>query len=160
MGLGLNACDLRKPPLKNLPVFLFFFMHSSVWCDLIPIVFLRLTGTLFCAQDGVRFSDAEASLLLRHIVKIGCEPGAVGMMAGGASPMDPLFWVLHPMFEKALHVLWMSPKFRDAYSFAWTDGSCDGSRLDDQLPFTGELSRASACLPACLRSVSDVTFST
>ena len=82
-------------------------------------------------------SDADTSLLLRYIVKIGCEPGAVGMMAGGASPMDPLFWVLHPMFEKALHVLWMSPKYRDAYSFAWSDGSCDGSKLNDPLPFTG-----------------------
>eukprot|EP00904_Undaria_pinnatifida_P014260 jgi/Undpi1/9965/HiC_scaffold_28.g12419.m1 len=88
------------------------------------------------AQDGVRFSDADSSLLMRYIAKIGCEPGAVGMMAGGASPMDPLFWVLHPVFEKALHVLLMSPKYRDSYNLEWSDGSCDGSRLNDALPFT------------------------
>ena len=119
------------------------------WCRLGCCCLCLCLCLCCCAQDGVRLSDAEASLLLRYIVKIGCEPGAVGMMAGGASPMDPLFWVLHPMFEKALHVLWMSPKYRDAYSFAWIDGSCDGSRLNDPLPFTGTL-RLPACLPACL----------
>lgn len=71
------------------------------------------------------------------MVKIGCEPGAVGSMCGGASPMDPLFWVVHPIFEKALHVLWMSPRYRDAYSFEWVDGTSNGSRLEDPLPFTG-----------------------
>ncbi|CAN0399674.1 unnamed protein product, partial [Hapterophycus canaliculatus] len=75
-------------------------------------------------------------LLLRHVVKIGCEPGAVGTMVGGTSPMDPLFWVLHPLFEKALHVLWMSPQFRDTYNFDWIDGSCVGSKIDDRVPFT------------------------
>ena len=53
--------------------------------------------------------------------------------------MDPIFWVLHPIFEKALHVLWMSPRFRDAYSFEWEDGLSNGSRLSDFLPFTGGL---------------------
>lgn len=89
-------------------------------------------------QDGVRLDDDDTMLLFRHLVKIGCEPGAVGHMSSGASPMDPIFWVLHPIFEKALHVLWMSPKFRDKYTFEWEDGSCNGSKLYDRLPFTGE----------------------
>lgn len=75
--------------------------------------------------------------LLRQLAKIGCEPGTVGAMCTGASPMDPMFFVLHPMFEKALHVLWMSPQFRDSYSFDWVDGTCQGSKLEDPLPFTG-----------------------
>lgn len=95
---------------------------------------------MLLAQDGVRLDDDATMLLLRYVVKLGCEPSAVGSMVGGISPQDPLFFVLHPMFEKALHVLWMSPKFRDSYSFEWEDGSCTGSKLDDSLPFTGELS--------------------
>lgn len=92
-----------------------------------------------CAkQDGVRLGDDATMLLLRHVVKLGCEPSAVGAMIGGASPMDPLFFMLHPLFEKGLHVLWMSPAFRDRYSFEWEDGSCTGSRLEDLMPFSGE----------------------
>lgn len=91
------------------------------------------------AQDGVRLDDDATMLLLRYVVKIGCEPSALGSMVGGISPQDPLFFVLHPIFEKGLHVLWMSPKFRDRYTFAWVDGACTGSKLDDSLPFTGAL---------------------
>lgn len=78
-------------------------------------------------------------LLLRYIVKLGCEPSSVGTMCGGASPMDPIFWMLHPIFEKALHVLWQSPQYRDTYDFTWEGGTCHGSKLNDGLPFTGEL---------------------
>lgn len=88
-------------------------------------------------QDGVRLDGDATMLLLRYVVKLGCEPSAVGSMVGGISPQDPLFFVLHPIFEKGLHVLWMSPKFRDSYSFEWQDGACNGSKLDDFLPFTG-----------------------
>ncbi|CAM9782570.1 unnamed protein product [Ectocarpus sp. 12 AP-2014] len=89
-------------------------------------------------QNGERLDDDATMFLLRQVVKLGCEPGAVGVMVGGVSPMDPLFWVLHPLFEKALHVLWMSPTYRDGYSFDWTDGSCSGSKVDDVLPFTAQ----------------------
>eukprot|EP00903_Cladosiphon_okamuranus_P019564 g17994.t1 len=87
-------------------------------------------------QDGVRLDDDSTMLLLRYVVKLGCEPSAVGSMVGGISPQDPLFFVLHPIFEKGLHVLWMSPRFRDSYSFEWEDGACNGSKLDDFLPFS------------------------
>lgn len=92
---------------------------------------------MLLAQDGVRLDDDSTVLLLRHVVKLGCEPSALGSMVGGISPLDPLFFVLHPIFEKALHVLWMSPKFRESFSFEWEDGSCNGSKLDDNQPFTG-----------------------
>lgn len=51
--------------------------------------------------------------------------------------MDPIFWVLHPMFEKALHLLLLSPEYSSAYDFTWEDSSCYGSGLTDRLPFTG-----------------------
>ncbi|CAN0323954.1 unnamed protein product [Pylaiella littoralis] len=90
-------------------------------------------------KDGERMSDEEAIFLMRYMVKIGCEPGSVGYMSTGASPMDPIFWVLHPMFEKALHILWLSPKYSETFDFEWVDGSCSGSGYTDKLPFTTEL---------------------
>lgn len=125
-------------PLCASSLFVFFFLG----CRLSPsrartrlLTFPHDRGTR--AQDGVRLGDDETMLLLRYIVKLGCEPGAVGTLCGGSSPMDPIFWILHPIFEKALHVLWMSPQYRDSYNFEWKDGTCHGSKLDDDLPFTG-----------------------
>eukprot|EP00904_Undaria_pinnatifida_P001214 jgi/Undpi1/11093/HiC_scaffold_30.g13391.m1 len=87
-------------------------------------------------QDGEPLKEEELILLLRFILTVGCEPADTGAMATGASPMDPLFWVLHPMFERALHALWLSPEYRDTYDFSWVDGDCYGSGLTDNLPFT------------------------
>ena len=75
--------------------------------------------------------------MLRYIITVGCEPANTGAMATGASPMDPLFWVLHPFFERALHALWLSPEYRDEYDFSWVGSDCYGSGLTDQLPFSG-----------------------
>lgn len=103
-------------------------------------------------QDGVRMDDESTMQLLRALVKLGCEPRSVGYMSGGASPMDPIFWVLHQMFEKAMHILWLSPHWRDTYNMEWVDGSCNGSKLNDQLPFTGEAFFFSCFLLWCCRS--------
>lgn len=81
-------------------------------------------------------------LLLRQMMAIGCQPGSVGAMATGASPLDPIFWVLHPAFEKALHILELSPSYRDTYDMTWVDSPCNnkiGGSLTDPLPFTGLL---------------------
>ncbi|CAN0307687.1 unnamed protein product [Ectocarpus sp. 6 AP-2014] len=86
-------------------------------------------------QDGRRMSDEHAMFLMRTLVKIGCEPGAVGTMSSTASPVDPLFWVLHPLFDKAMHILLLSPKY-DEYTMEWVDGECPGSGYTDELPIT------------------------
>ncbi|CAM9998005.1 unnamed protein product, partial [Ectocarpus fasciculatus] len=86
--------------------------------------------------DQNRLGDEENLLLMRYLVKIGCEPGAVGSMTTLASPLDPLFYMLHSMFEKALHIVWLSPKYRDSFSMDWADGPCPGSGYTDELPFT------------------------
>ncbi len=39
---------------------------------------------------------------------------------------------------QALHILWLSPKYRDTYTFEWIDGGCPGSGYKEELPFTGE----------------------
>ncbi|CAM9438226.1 unnamed protein product, partial [Ectocarpus sp. 12 AP-2014] len=86
-------------------------------------------------QDNHRMSDEHAMFLMRTLVKIGCEPGAVGMMSTAASPVDPIFWVLHPLFEKAMHILLLSPKYNE-YTMEWVDGECTGSGYTDELPIT------------------------
>eukprot|EP00904_Undaria_pinnatifida_P001215 jgi/Undpi1/11094/HiC_scaffold_30.g13392.m1 len=87
-------------------------------------------------QDGVPLTDKEFMLLLRFILTVGCKPANIGAMSTGASPTDPLFWMIHPMFERALHVLWLSPEYKDTYDFSWTGSGCYGSALTDNLPFT------------------------
>lgn len=86
--------------------------------------------------------DEESTFfLLRQTMVVACEPGTVGMMATGASSLDPIFWVLHPTFEKALHILKLSPGYRDTFDFTWVGKKCSydqsGWRLLDEVPFTG-----------------------
>lgn len=78
---------------------------------------------------------------MRTMIKVACEPGSVGAMCAGNSPNDPIFWVIHPIMEKALHVLELAPNLRDGYTFEWVNGTCDGSRIYDEVPFTGEMSK-------------------
>ncbi|CAM9966345.1 unnamed protein product [Scytosiphon promiscuus] len=96
--------------------------------------------TLGFMQDGERLDDDSTMLLLRQMMVIGCEPGKVGAMSTGASPMDPIFWVIHTGFEKAQHILQLSPGYRDSYDFEWVVADCgegvSGGELDDTFPFT------------------------
>ncbi|CAN0296786.1 unnamed protein product [Pylaiella littoralis] len=92
-------------------------------------------------QDGTRLDEDSTMLLLRQLMVIGCEPGKMGAMSTGASPLDPIFWVLHTGFEKASHIVQLSPGYRDAYDFAWVDSDrcsegSSGSKLTDLYPFT------------------------
>lgn len=93
-------------------------------------------------KNGDRLDERSQYLLLRTLMVIGCEPGSVGQMSTGASPMDPIFWVLHPAFEKATHILYLSPRYRDTYDFSWVDADCDtssGGLENDTYPFTGAM---------------------
>lgn len=76
---------------------------------------------------------------MRQLMVIAFQPGA---LTGGAAPLDPIFWVLHPIMEKALHVLKLVPDLSDAYDFSWVDHDCgngvSGGGLDDKLPVSGE----------------------
>ncbi|CAM9741455.1 unnamed protein product [Pylaiella littoralis] len=91
-------------------------------------------------QDGTRLDDDSALLLLRQLMLIGCEPGKLGAMATGASPYDPVFWALHAGFEKANHILQLSPQYRDTFDFSWVDTDCGdgvaGGGFYDRYPFT------------------------
>lgn len=89
-------------------------------------------------------ADGVTTLLLRVLIMIGCEPGSIGGFTFIASPTDPIFWVVHQTFEKAMHILQLSAGFLETYDFAWDGGTCFGSFLDDKLPFTGMSARCAS----------------
>ena len=88
----------------------------------------------------MRFDTNSTVGLLRQLLVVACEPGALGAMAGDAAPMDPIFFALHPTFEKALHILSLSPSYQH-YEWNWVEHYCgdgvSGGGLHDKLPFTG-----------------------
>jgi hypothetical protein len=63
-------------------------------------------------------------------------PGWSGQLSTGAAINDPIFWVIHPMFDRAWHVLLLSSKFQ-SYNLTWVDKGCTGSGWNDELPFEG-----------------------
>lgn len=99
----------------------------------------RVSYDMFPLKNGERMDEASSIHIMRQMMVVGCEPGAVGAMCGGASPLDPIFWVLHAAFEKAQHILMLSPSYRETYDMTWVNGTCDGSKLGDKLPFTGTI---------------------
>lgn len=82
--------------------------------------------------------DEEAIFLLRTLIHVGCAPGSMGTLTFNASPSDPIFWTLHQIFEKGTHVLQLSSKYLETYDYTWVDLECHGSKLFDDMPFTGQ----------------------
>eukprot|EP00752_Nemacystus_decipiens_P007679 g6864.t2 len=91
-------------------------------------------------QDGEPLSEESNFLLQRTLLKIACEPGILGAMSVGPSILDPVFWALHPAFEKATQILQLSPTYKDTYDFTWVGKDCgtgvSGGDVDDTMPFT------------------------
>ncbi|CAB1103907.1 TYR [Ectocarpus sp. CCAP 1310/34] len=91
-------------------------------------------------QDGVRLEHDDNMLLMRTLLTLGCEPGALGAMSVGPSILDPVFWALHPIFEKATQLLQLSPTYKDTYDFTWVGIDCgdgvSGGQVDETMPFT------------------------
>ena len=57
-------------------------------------------------------SAARTGAPLRRLyLKVLNAPGQFGVMGTGAAAKDPLFWVMHPLFEKAWQVLRLAPAF-------------------------------------------------
>ena len=53
-------------------------------------------------------------------------PGVYGQMATGAAPNDPIFWPIHPLFEKAWQVLRLAPAF-EGFNTTWVNKLASGS---------------------------------
>ena len=83
--------------------------------------------------------DTERSYLFnRLMLKWGSSPGFAGAMGGGPASNDPIFWVIHPLFEKAAHAWLLSDALSGGKYKGWTDsGACPGtgSSHNDTMPF-------------------------
>ena len=48
---------------------------------------------------------------------------------------------LHPLFEKATHILQLSPTYKDTYDFTWVGKDCgdgiSGGQIYEEMPFSG-----------------------
>jgi hypothetical protein len=60
--------------------------------------------------------------------------GDYGIMMSGAAVNDPIFWVMHPMFDKAIQALRLSSKY-NANGFEWNNMKSD-MKFEGVTPFT------------------------
>ncbi len=82
---------------------------------------------------GLSGQDEEA--FFRWLLKFACHAGKMGSMATGASANDPLFWPLHPVFDRAWMYLRLAPEFA-TFNHTWPGGStCYGHNWHDLLNF-------------------------
>ena len=81
--------------------------------------FFALAGDVACARrrrPPPRVSESRRS-------DVPQANGAVGALATGAAPNDPLFWPLHPAFDRILALARLGGARLDE---AWPDGTCAG----------------------------------
>ena len=83
-------------------------------------------------------TDAQDRELKRLYLRLLREPGNFGVFATGAAANDPLFWVMHPLFEKAWQVLRLAPAYA-AWNMTWDNhvkaSTCDGMGWQSTTPF-------------------------
>jgi len=78
--------------------------------------------------------NTKLDLLNRLILKTVLFQGSYGIMMTGAAPTDPLFWVMHPIFDKATHVLRLSSRY-NTQSFVWNNIK-GFEKYNEMTPFT------------------------
>jgi hypothetical protein len=84
-------------------------------------------------------NDEEASeTLVPWLVQYSCSPGIMTQFtASSSSTNDPIFSVVHNLFERFFHLYRVSAEFSD-FDWSWTDdSSCYGRSWNDTLPFYG-----------------------
>ena len=79
--------------------------------------------------------DGEQTALNMWLLNHTCHVGQTGHATSLGSPNDPLFWVIHPIFDNMLHVLRMSPDLEGQFDMSWVSTGCHGAGWDDALPF-------------------------
>jgi hypothetical protein len=92
-----------------------------------------------CHPAGV--TAAQKAKLDKLVLKTVLWPGYYSDMATGAASIDPLFWVMHQMFDKATHALRLSPVY-NAGKMEWNNGGGDSSQglgWNATTPFTSAI---------------------
>lgn len=96
-------------------------------------------------KDGEYFfrglTSEQTCAVNRLVLKTIIYPGEFGVMGGGGSPNDPLFFVIHQIFEKMTQVLRLSPRYRELNT-TWDNtalGNLTGFGWNSKTPFTARL---------------------
>jgi hypothetical protein len=71
-------------------------------------------------KTGGAIDNIKLRALNVLLMKTTLFPGTFGIMTSGAAANDPLFWVMHQLFDKALHALRLSPRF-NKNGFKWNN---------------------------------------
>mmetsp|Transcript_30581 Transcript_30581/g.39422 ORF Transcript_30581/g.39422 Transcript_30581/m.39422 type:complete len:661 (+) Transcript_30581:40-2022(+) len=84
--------------------------------------------------DHLPMDNTKLDLLNRLMLKTILFQGSYGIMMTGAAPTDPLFWVMHPIFDKATHALRLSPRY-SGDGFVWNNMK-GFEKFESMTPFT------------------------
>merc|ERR1711988_533921 len=88
-----------------------------------------------CDYKFANMTSDENREFFVFLLRYACNPGKMGAMSTGAAAADPLFWPIHPLFDR----LWAFVRLDEAYSgfnHTWVDDdSCQGRSADDVMPW-------------------------
>ena len=89
------------------------------------------------ARERARGARGRSGVFSR--AQIVADPGVTGPMGMGAATLDPVFWPMHGMFEKAWQVLRLSEQFA-SFNLTWNNQgaspSCKGVGWHEATPFS------------------------
>mmetsp|Transcript_30571 Transcript_30571/g.39395 ORF Transcript_30571/g.39395 Transcript_30571/m.39395 type:complete len:278 (+) Transcript_30571:2-835(+) len=93
--------------------------------------------------DNLPMDNAKLDLLNKLMLKTILFQGSYGIMMSGAATADPIFWVMHALFDKATHALRLSSRYNTG-GFTWNNvagmetyrGATPFTRLDFE-PYLG-----------------------
>lgn len=96
-----------------------------------------------CDYSFKNMTTDENREFMVFLLRYSCNPGKMGAMCTGAAANDPVFWPIHPLFDR----LWAYIRLSDDYvnfNHTWKDdSSCYGRSKDDTMPFKNLLNEGS-----------------
>lgn len=128
--------------------FVYFTDDSDVSTFSSPAIHESYFQTSYHAESGKyswRFdpdgtdslSDDENTELMQFVFEHACGPGRMGAMSTGAAANDPIFWPIHPTFDRIWHYIRLDSSYSD-FDHTWQDDpTCYGRSYLDVLPFKG-----------------------
>ena len=91
-------------------------------------------STSTCDYSIRGFDNDDNKEFLHFLAGYACSPGKVGAMSTGGSSNDPIFWPLHPSFDRLWHYVRMAPEYAE-FDNSWPADHCDGRSYEDLMPF-------------------------
>mmetsp|Transcript_76336 Transcript_76336/g.153287 ORF Transcript_76336/g.153287 Transcript_76336/m.153287 type:complete len:691 (+) Transcript_76336:53-2125(+) len=90
---------------------------DTPWADLnYTDAYVPLVGK----HNDTALAFEQVDLLNALMLKTVLFPGTWGVMKSGASSADPIFWVIHQLFDKATHALRLSERY-NTEGFEWNN---------------------------------------